>query len=356
MITLGINVTAKYIILGLLCVVLFFTLQAFLPSWHITIPTFKRASRIIISMLVFIGFLGFILNLQNVSDNMINIAESGDRDYELAFMQGSVSNLLYFLNQISAPVILICFLITHLRIFKFMLIAVFLMLIFHGTRSSLIYPFATCLIIYIIMHGFTFIRQKKFLFMIVLVFIIFQSVTILRNIVEVMQQNLSFVEILTYRNMDILFYIAGGFINLNEELKALNSYSYGIEQFGFFIKPFQLLLDVNVEVQQTYALWDKSFNVGTALRASLRDFGYIGVAFVILIHSLILVVTAVLHNYFKSVFSLTAYAISGSFLLFIFFSDQFLKPLNMYFIVILLVCCVLERFVWKSIRKNNNKS
>lgn len=298
----------------------------------------------IIHVFSFLGLIGFANNLINIirAGGLSVIAELGLRDSERIFGQSTIINYLYFLNPL-AFVLSISFLTRYGANNRIRLIAIitFLTLFFHGTRSTIIYPFIMAALSYMLLTD-----KKIKLIQIIggcLFFVIgFQLVTIGRNF-PYMPSDATLFEILTYRIEDIFLYFTPAYSNLQAEIINLKSLRYGEESFQFINGLFSFITGTKDGIENTrfdseqFYLVHESFNTGTFLRENYRDFGFGGVFFFSLFYGILasfFYFNLLLYPTIKNVIS---YSIICIMLLVCFFSNQFFKIQYWYWVVILFI-------------------
>ncbi len=291
-----------------------------------------------------LGMAGFAINISHVvrAGGLGIYLELGFRDVETIFGQSTIINYLYFMN----PLVLILGTI-HLCRFGYkrstavMMAMSFVSLFFHGIKSTIIFP--TIVAIIALFYCRRSLRPINVVISLLFVLFGFQFVTVGRNIPFLLDREMGWFEILTYRIDDIFLYFTPAYANLQEEILNLKGYRGGVESFQFLGEIVSFILGRREGVTQTifdgesFYLFDEAYNTGTFLREHYRDFGYIGIVVFSFTYG-------VMSNFFycrymkePSVRNVAIYAIISLMLLISFFSNHYFKIQYWFWIIAIFV-------------------
>lgn len=296
----------------------------------------------LIRLFFVLGMVGFILNLSNVvsAGGLTLYWELGFRDVETIFGQSTLVNYLYFMN----PLVLILGMIFQCRFgyrrgVSFMMTLSFVSLLFHGIKSTIVFPTIVAFIAFF--YCGRSLRPKSVAISLALIFLGFQFITVGRNIPFLIARDASWFEIVTYRLDDIFLYFTPGFANLQEEMLNLRNYLGGEESFQFIGEILSFVAGTREGFSRTifegepFYMFNDAYNTGTYLREHYRDFGYIGLCVFPFAYG-------IMSNFFyckylkkPSVRNVALYAIISLMLLVSFFSNHYFKIQYWFWIVML---------------------
>lgn len=173
-------------------------------------------------------------------------------------------------------------------------------------------------------------------------FLSFQLVTIGRDIVYIINDNLNFIDILFYRTDNIFLYFTSSFTNLQEEIINVHKFQYGRESMQIFIEFFNFItgnrtpeniFQSSLEIHN----YNEAYNTGTYLREHYRDFGLIGIILFPFLYGLIATFTYLKFLNNPSIKHIAIYSIISTILISAFFSNHFLKIQYIFWIFVIII-------------------
>lgn len=278
-------------------------------------------------VLVIIGQIAFAINMLRVLKSGISIFSSG-REYELVFGQSTIINYFYYLNGFFVSISPIVLHLIRRKKYRVILIALLLPAVistlFHGVKSTIIFPFLVASFTYWIVNK----KIPKMLILVSGVFII-ASFVFVNMVVRYGQDNI-FEGVFKL----ILLYLTPSYSNLFYEINHYPQLDFGLHSFDIIYQFIEFFDPNYIKPTPTHYYVDPKYNVGTIFRAAFNDFGYLGFIYYI---SLISFYLALVVNHYKKRISISSIFILGLTsvqVLFIFWGNHFLKVQFIYWIII----------------------
>jgi oligosaccharide repeat unit polymerase len=224
----------------------------------------------------FIGLIGFAINFSRLvnSGGLRVYLEEGFRTAEFYFAYGW-SNYLYYFNILVPALGVLYYQLTERKIYLISSVLAIIFTLFQGIRT-------TTVVTLVLMFWSYVLSKKRFNFRLAIVvlfitILVFQLVSIGRDIH--IKHTFSFIDLLTYKPLQLLRYIAPNYANLQLEILERRKFLWGMDTFDPFVDWYLTLVEgknLDRHVWNTY-LVDRRYNVGTYLRDFYRDFSWIGI-------------------------------------------------------------------------------
>ena len=293
----------------------------------------------LIAFLSLLSLVGVIKNLSNVylAGGLSLYSQEGARSAELTFGSNTLINYLYFLHGIILPLCLLKYNVSRKKIYAVLSCISFVSLFFHGTKSTIFYPVLVTSLSFVLSSSN--IKAKYYFFVVVLLFLSFQFVTIMRNLPFIDFNELSLFQLVFFKAEHIFAYLFNGFVNLQQEIIHHRNFTFGAESFQIFGEILKFIGGekygvIHADLETPFNLYNISYNTGSFAREYYRDFGYIGTFLLVLFIGFIMQTFYYRLNYEK-VTHIIIYSIISVMLIMAPFSNQFLRVQFWFWIFVL---------------------